>query len=270
MNLTATTHALELVTAAATAVVYEASWTDIDKSGASTIATPGSAQGSVSSATDTTIVAAPGADIYRVVTSLSLKATGGAQTVALQKDVSGTEYPVTQAVLAVNESLHYEDAHGWYVLDANGARKTSGEPGADGTDGGGTVLGSGIAEVDFGSGAVMATVDVTGEAAILADSLVYCWITPVATADHTAGEHIVEDIKVVAGDIVAGVGFTIYAFSPDRPLPPERPIPALLGRSSGTGAATGGGREDLVTDRPVMGRTALLRGRWSVGWFYTQ
>ena len=270
MNLTATTHSLELVTAAATAVVYEVSWTDIDKSGASTVATPGSEHGSVSSATDTTIVAAPSADIYRVVTSLSVKATGGAQTVALQKDVSGTEYPVTQAVLSTNESLHYEDAHGWYTLDANGARKTSGSPGADGTDGGGTVLGSGTSEVDFGSGAVMATVTVTGQTAILSGSLVQCWITPIATTDHSAQEHLVEDIKVMASDIVAGTGFTIWAFSPDRPLPPDRDPLSLLGRQTGTGAATGAGQADRDAYRPVPGRAPLLTGKWTVAWMYTQ
>lgn len=270
MNLTATTHSLELVTSAATAVVYEVSWTDIDKSGASTVATPGSNQGSVSAATDTTIVSAPGASIYRVVTSLSIKATGGAQSVYVQKDVSGTEYPLPTASLESGGSLNYEDADGWYVLNAAGARMGVGATGAAGTNGGGTVLGSGTTEVDFGSGAVMATVDVTGEAAILADSLVYCWITPIATADHTAGEHIVEDIKVVAADIVAGTGFTIYALSPDRPLPPERPIPALLGRYSGAGGAAGAGKADRDTNKAVMGRAPLLKGRWSVGWFYTQ
>ncbi len=269
MNLTSTTHSLELVTAAATEVVYGASWTEIDKT-TGTVVTPGSAQGSVSAIGVVTVVPAPSsASVYRVVTSFWAKATGGAQLVEAQKDVGGTNYPITPGDLAVDESLHY-DASGWYVLDATGSRKGVGATGAAGTNGGGTVLGSGTALVDFGSGANMATVDVTGEAAILSDSLVFCWIKPEATADHTEGEHIVEDIKVVASDIVAGVGFTIWAFSPDRPLPPERPLPSLLGRSSGAGAATGGGQASKDPYRTVPGRTALLKGLWSVGWFYTQ
>lgn len=270
MNLTATTHSLELVTSAATAVVYSASWTDIDKSGASTVATPGSAQGSIAAATTTTIVAAPGASIYRVITSLSVKATGGAQTVTPQRDVSGTNYPMPGASLAGDESLCYEDAHGWYVLDATGARKGVGATGAAGTNGGGTVLGSGTAIVDFGSGAPMATVTVTGQAAILAGSLVYCWVKPEATTDHSAGEHIVEDIKVVAADIVAGVGFTIYALSPGPLTTPELSPLSLLGRSSGTGQALGKGQADRGLYAPVPGRAAVLTGKWSVGWFYTQ
>lgn len=272
MNLTSTTHSLELVTAAATAVVYEASWTDIDKSGASTVITPGSAQGSVAAATTTTIVSGPaGANIYRVVTSLSIKATGGAQLVSLQKDVSATNYPLTQADLAADESVHYEDAHGWYVLDATGSRKGVGATGAAGADGGGTVLGSGTAIVDFGaSGAPVASVDVTGQAAILAGSLVFCWIKPEATVDHSVGEHIVEDIKVVAADIVAGVGFTIYALSPDRPLAAERGPLSLLGRFSGAGANPGAGKRDRDPYRPVPGRASLLTGKWTVGWLFTQ
>lgn len=270
MNLTNTTHSLELVTGTASTTTWEVSWTDIDKSG-TTSALPGSAQGTLSSATTTTIVAAPGASIYRIVTSLSIRATGGSQTVSVQKDVSGTNYPIIPATLAVDESLHYEDGDGWYVMDATGSRKGVGATGASGTDGGGTVLGSGTSIVDFGSsGAPIATVDVTGEAAILAGSLVYCWIKPEATTDHSVGEHIVEDIKVVASDIVAGTGFTIYALSPGPLKTPDLSPLSLLGRSSGTGQATGKGQADRGLYAPVPGRAALLTGKWSVGWFYTQ
>lgn len=271
MNLTATTHALELVTAAATAVVYAVSWTDIDKSGASTVATPGSAQGSIASATTTTIVAAPGASIYRVVTSLSIKATGGAQTISVQKDVSATNYPVTGASLGADESLHYEDAHGWYVLDATGSRKGVGATGADGADGGGTILGSGTSIIDFGSGgASHATLAVTGQAAILAGSLVYCWIKPEATVDHSADEHLVETIKVFASDVSAGVGFTLHALNTSEAVEPDIPPAAMLGWSSGTGGASGLGQAARNNLPNRGGKGTLIRGKWSVGWMYTQ
>ena len=271
MNLTATTHALELVTAAATAVVYSVSWTDIDKSGASTVATPGSAQGSISSATTTTIVSAPGASIYRVVTSLSVKATGGAQAVSVQKDVSGTNYPLPTASLATDESLHYEDAHGWYVLDATGSRKGVGATGADGVDGGGTILGSGTSIIDFGSGgASHATLAVTGQAAILSGSLVYCWIKPEATADHSADEHLVETIKVFASNVTAGVGFTLHALNTSDAVEPDIPSWALLGRSSGTGGVPGPGQAARKNLPNRGGKGTLIRGQWSVGWMYTQ
>ena len=75
----------------------------------------------------------------------------------------------------------------------------------------------GTALLDFGAfpGAQYATVAVTGQAAIVAGSLVEAWIRPVATADHTADEHIVDPPRVVAADIVGGAGFTVHGFSVD-------------------------------------------------------
>src|SRR6266576_6540103 len=68
--------------------------------------------------------------------------------------------------------------------------------------------------LDFGAfpGASNASLAITGQGAILAGSLVEAWILPAATADHTADEHFAEDIDIFAGNIVAGVGFTIYGF----------------------------------------------------------
>jgi hypothetical protein len=73
---------------------------------------------------------------------------------------------------------------------------------------------TGTATLDFGAfpGASDASVAVTGQAGIVAGSLVEAWIRPVATADHSADEHMVERISIVAGNIVAGTGFTIYGF----------------------------------------------------------
>ena len=70
----------------------------------------------------------------------------------------------------------------------------------------------GTATVDFGAfpGASDTSVAVTGQAGILSGSLVEAWILPAATADHSADEHIVEELIVTAGNIVAGTGFTIY------------------------------------------------------------
>lgn len=73
----------------------------------------------------------------------------------------------------------------------------------------------GTTTIDFGAfpGATDASVVVTGQAGIVAGSLVEAWIRPAATADHTADEHMVDTIKVIAGNIVAGTGFTIYGFN---------------------------------------------------------
>ena len=70
----------------------------------------------------------------------------------------------------------------------------------------------GTATLDFGAfpGKTDASVAVTGQASILTGSALEAWVQPAATVEHTADEHWVEDIKVSAGSIVAGTGFTIY------------------------------------------------------------
>ena len=73
----------------------------------------------------------------------------------------------------------------------------------------------GTADLDFGAfpGASDASVVVTGQTGIAAGSLVEAWMRLVATADHTADEHLVEPIEIQAGNIVAGTGFTIYGIN---------------------------------------------------------
>ena len=77
---------------------------------------------------------------------------------------------------------------------------------------------TGTALLDFGAfpGASDAALAVTGQGAIAASSIVQCWITPVATADHSADEHLANPPRVQAGNIAAGTGFTIYGFNDDR------------------------------------------------------
>lgn len=78
---------------------------------------------------------------------------------------------------------------------------------------------SGSTVLDFGThpGSDRATVDVTGQGAILATSKVEAQIRMQATTgsadpsdDHSADEHSLEELKVIAGAIVVGTGFTIY------------------------------------------------------------
>jgi hypothetical protein len=71
----------------------------------------------------------------------------------------------------------------------------------------------GTTTVDFGTfpGATDTSVTVTGQNSILSTSLVEAWVFPTATADHSVDEHWVDGPQVMAGNIVAGTGFTIYA-----------------------------------------------------------
>lgn len=74
-------------------------------------------------------------------------------------------------------------------------------------------MAQGTTTVNFGTfpGATDTSVAVTGQGSILATSLVEAWVFPAATADHSVDEHWVDGPQVVAGNIVAGTGFTIYA-----------------------------------------------------------
>lgn len=69
----------------------------------------------------------------------------------------------------------------------------------------------GTAALDFGSTAdVQTSVAVTGQAAIVAESRVEAFVRIEATANHSADEARLENLKITAGNIVAGTGFTIY------------------------------------------------------------
>lgn len=76
-------------------------------------------------------------------------------------------------------------------------------------------MATGTATLTFGAfpGQSHATVAVTGQAAIVAGSLVEAWIRPADTADHLSDEHIVDPPMIVAADIVAATGFTIHGTS---------------------------------------------------------
>ena len=57
---------------------------------------------------------------------------------------------------------------------------------------------TGTALLDFGAfpGASDAALAVTGQSAIAANSIVQCWIAPVATGDHSADEHLANPPRV--------------------------------------------------------------------------
>jgi hypothetical protein len=106
--------------------------------------------------------------------------------------------------------------------------------------------------INFGSfpGASDATVTVTGQTPITAGALVEAWIMPAATADHSADEHMVETIAVVAGNVVAGVGFTIYGINIGTLN--EFPLGWLSSGQQMMAIGAGGGMR--------------LYGQWTVAW----
>lgn len=119
----------------------------------------------------------------------------------------------------------------------------------------------GTATIDFGAfpGSSHATLDITGQTGILTGSRVKAWLMPADTADHSADEHLVEPIKVMAGPPTAGVGFTIHAFN-DNPLNEPLEI-AGVSKFRATAASVYG------TSAPsVGGMGTLVYGQWNVCW----
>lgn len=145
---------------------------------------------------------------------------------------------------------------------------------ADGTwaapGGGGGGANVGTATIDFGAfpGSSHATVAVTGQAAIVAGSVVQAWIRPVATADHSADEHMLETIKVHAADIVAGTGFTINAFNAGMLNEPGED-PRVKDNLSQIAARPGGrGLQDGLT-ADSGGKGTRIYGQWTIAWSWS-
>jgi hypothetical protein len=87
--------------------------------------------------------------------------------------------------------------------------------GTDATGAGGGAAGQ--TTVNFGAfpGKTDAVATVTGQTSIVSGSAVVAYVMAQATAEHSADEHWVEEIAVMAGNVVAGTGFTIYARTDD-------------------------------------------------------
>jgi len=128
---------------------------------------------------------------------------------------------------------------------------------------------TGTTTIDFGAfpGSSDTSVAVS-QPSILSGSLVEAWIMPTATADHSADEHWIEPIKVMAGNVVAGVGFTIYATI--HPQTTEPLVEYGQGRnhiSTGTAAAnTGYGANTHRSS--VGGKAHRLYGQFTVAWVW--
>jgi hypothetical protein len=109
---------------------------------------------------------------------------------------------------------------------------------------------SGQAIIDFGAfpGASDASVAVAS-AGISAGSIITASLAAVATSDHSADEHVCEDIEVIPGAPNAGVGFTLYARLRSHPTGLDSPF--RRGQNNSNAGNT------------------LAYGQWTVNWSYT-
>lgn len=270
MNLTGITHSLEVETGSIQDLRFTASWVDINKASAATSVVPGSNQGSITAITTTTVAAAPATNVYRTITNCSFYNVGTLlQTIKVKKNVGGVKFTLSIAVLTTQESLHYEDSAGWYVLNAQGSKKGIGETGENGLPGSGTVLGFGTSTIDFGvDGSFHASTVVTGQTNILADSLVFPHLhTAVATPEHSKEEHMLENLRVHATDVIAGVGFTLHAVGSSIRSTPGIPRETRLAKTTQN---FGPGDAPRATAFPSRGKVVKIKGVWAICWFYTQ
>lgn len=124
--------------------------------------------------------------------------------------------------------------------------------------GGGATVGT--TTIDFGAfpGVSDASVAVTGQGSIVSGSVVNAWMRPVATADHSADEHLVETIRVVAGNIVAATGFTVYGFNTSQI---NEPVP-----DQDLSSRTNLGKGDRQRYASGGGVGTRLYGQWTVAW----
>lgn len=85
----------------------------------------------------------------------------------------------------------------------------------------------GTATLDFGAfpGSVDASIVITGQSGILSTSLVEAWILPASTSSHSIADHYMDAPLVMAGEIVAGTGFTIRGFTNSRGGQFNGPVP---------------------------------------------
>ncbi len=126
VTLDATTETLEVTTSAAVNTDYSVSYMD----NASGTLTPGSSHGQITTATTTTVLAAPGASTQRAVTAVSLcnVSTTASQSLTVKHDTSGTERVVYRASLAPNECLAASNDGAWVVVTSGGIQKVATSP----------------------------------------------------------------------------------------------------------------------------------------------
>lgn len=131
-------------------------------------------------------------------------------------------------------------------------------------------MATGTTTLNFGSfpGGSDTLVNITGQTAITPSSFVEAWLVPTATADHTADEHLVETIKVLAGNIVNGVGFTIYGINTGQINEPLQEVGSNRNHQSTGTAAANSGYGSNTHNRSVGGLGTRIYGQWTVAWVW--
>jgi hypothetical protein len=118
----------------------------------------------------------------------------------------------------------------------------------------------GTAILDFGAfpGSSVTTVDVAATG-VVSTSAVEAWISPVASADHTAEDHMAAPLRVV-GSYLSDGNIRIMGFNTNDVMPPLEPQPISTNNTTGT----------LIRPKSVQARQnmPMLVGQFNVWWVW--
>ena len=131
INLSSTTHSLELETLVAGSVHYQLGYTDITATG---VSLPQDEDGIITTATTTIIATTPSATTTRKIQYLNVYNNGVSNTITIKKDISGTEYIYQKIGLQngesfriVNDKVEVFDIAGRVKLQNMGDSEISGD-----------------------------------------------------------------------------------------------------------------------------------------------
>ena len=131
LNLSSTTHLLELETLVAGSVHYQLGYTDITATG---VSLPQDEDGIITTATTTIIATTPSATTTRKIQYLNVYNNGVSNTITIKKDISGTEYILQKISLQknenfriVNDKVEVFDASGRVKLQTTGDTEIAGD-----------------------------------------------------------------------------------------------------------------------------------------------
>jgi hypothetical protein len=119
----------------------------------------------------------------------------------------------------------------------------------------------GSTTIDFGAfpGSSDASLTITGQTGIDTSSVVSAWLQPADTDDHTADEHRVETISVMAGTVIPGTGFTIYAQNTSQ-------LNERLGKGGVDNTRSSATPTYGYSGESEGGRGTRIYGKWTIAW----
>lgn len=122
IELEGSTDALEVVTTSTSAIDYTVKWANRT---ATALTTPGTSVGQITTATTTTVVAAPSASNWRLVTAATLRNAGAAaNTITVQVDRSAANRTIYSVTLGAGESVRYDAERGWQHYTSTGLARS--------------------------------------------------------------------------------------------------------------------------------------------------